>query len=153
MKFSRWFWDKCTEWDENNLYLFKVKSTDMQHTHTHLRPKFLCVYLYDKPLSSYSPILRKIHRMTQIWPWNDQGLTQLLKFTGPKCNLPKDKVAQKVWPYIQVLNKVWVLEHNTNCVYFNKVIHVLSLQLRFLKMGQLVPGPQNTHQILPEVWI
>ena len=49
----------------NDLDMFKVNNTNMHVTHTHTRPKFSSVLLYDEQFSGYSPIFGKVQRMNQ----------------------------------------------------------------------------------------
>ncbi len=45
MKFTRWFWDKCSKCPQNDLHMFKVKSTHMHTTHTHTHDAHIFIRL------------------------------------------------------------------------------------------------------------
>ncbi len=58
------FCEKCTEWLQNDLDLFKIKSTHMHTAYTNETRLFIRFALYQEQLSSYAPVFGKVHRMT-----------------------------------------------------------------------------------------
>ncbi len=63
------FCEKCTKKTQNDLAMFKVKSTS-PYT---VKAQIFVLLLYDDPLRSCEPILWKVHHTTPKWPWHVQG--------------------------------------------------------------------------------
>ena len=70
----RAFWDKCTEWTQNDLEPYKVKwgSTPIYMYNSYPRVSNLTPFRSTTSLFNIQAILRQVHRMTPNWPWTLQ---------------------------------------------------------------------------------
>ena len=98
-QFSRYrlFWDKCTEWPQNDLEPYKVKLPYTCICITTLRESQISLQFALRPsVLKLQAILRQVHRMTPKWPWRLQGQRyttyELLASPSPKfcpfCSTP-----------------------------------------------------------------
>ncbi len=101
--FVRPFWDKCTEWAQNNVEPYKVKCTPYWLL-VSLSVRFQSFSLYDHPVLSYSPFWGKCTNGTHKWPWTLQGHIYLI------CVLLVSRFPNFT-PFRSMVSRFWVTGH------------------------------------------